>query len=322
MAQIFGRNTFVKAGEETTYGTAAGVTVSTRCYSMSLACEQDRSRKTDLSTSNGAFSESFFDGFKNCGGGLTIPCLYEGAGIYLKAALGSVTSSAGPAPYTHTYKADTTDLPSLTIQAQRGSNGMEEFKGCKISQLTLNANAGEEVTMELEIISQDANARAGSITSSFGSGKQLFHYEATNPNTMVMTPSSGPAINLTLNSFTLVLNNAVERKNQLGSKLTAEPEVADFRSAVLSVECYLLDNNIYTNFLDGTTYDIEITFSETGSSNTFKVKLFGAPISNYSDNIDTVGRLMRTFDLTGYSDSSNEAIEIEVVNTQASGIAN
>jgi hypothetical protein len=120
----------------------------------------------------------------------------------------------------------------------------------------------------------------------------------------------------------LVLNNAVERKNQLGSKLTAEPEVADFRSAVLSVECYLLDNNIYTNFLDGTTYDIEITFSETGSSNTFKVKLFGAPISNYSDNIDTVGRLMRTFDLTGYSDSSNEAIEIEVVNTQASGIAN
>ena len=322
MPQIFGRNTFVKAGEETTYGASASTPVSTRCYSMSLACVQERSRKTDLSTSNGAFSQSFFDGFKVCSGGITIPALYEGAGLYLKAALGDVaTTGAGPT-YTHTYTADTTDLPSLTIQAQRGSGSVEEFKGGLISQLTLNANAGEEVTMELEIIAQDANARSGTVTSSFGAGKQLFHYEAANPNTIVMTPASGPTINLTLNSFNLVLGNAVEAKNNLGSRLTSRPEISDFRSAVLNIECYLLDDDIYTNFLDGTTYDIVVTFSETGSANTFKVKLFGCPISDYSDSIDTVGRLMRSFTLTGYSDASNEAIEIEVVNTQASGIAN
>ena len=321
MPQIFGRNSFIKIGEEGTYGTlAASLTNSARVYSVSLARTQQRDRKTDLSTSNGAFSVSHFDIFEESGGSIEVPLRFDNAGTFLFAATGQTpTSTPDASLFVHEYKCGTTDMPSFSIVSQRGSGNAEQFLGCKVSQLEITGSAGEEIKMTLEVIAQTANTRSGTASPVYGSGNQAFHYEASS---MKVTPSSGGGtVNYDLINFTLTLNNSIERKNVLGSKLTAETEITDFKTVELSGECYQLNNSLYDLQLSGTPQDIEIEFSETGSNNYIKLYIYNAVISDFDDAIDTVGRLTQSFTFLGFADSTKEAMKIEIRNGNSSAIS-
>ena len=319
MPQIFGRNSFVNAGEEATYGTiCASFTNSARVYSISMARSQQRDRKTDLSTSDGAFSQNHFDIFEEAGGSLEIPLRYDNAGLFLYAACGQKATTADGSLFIHDYKCGTTDLPAITIQVQRGSGNREEFLGCKVQSMEITGAAGEEIKASFEVIAQTANTRSGSARATYGSGKQAFHYESS---AMQITPSAGGAtVNYKMINFTLTLNNAIERKNVLGSKLTEEPEVTDFRSVELSVECYQEDNTLYDLQLSGTPHDIVLEFVETGTNHYIKLTIHNAVITDFDDAIDTVGRLQQSMTFLGFSDSSNEALEIQVRNGNSNAI--
>ena len=178
----FGRGAFIKLGEESTYGTIAGAMgVDNRIISASFQKTQEKERKTHLSQSgSGGFQNGHFEAFLNCGGSIDLPLLYEGTGMLIKAAVGNVTTS-GSSPYEHSYipSADGS-VPSLSIALQRGTGSKEIFLGCKIASMNISGSAGEEITASFEIIAQDSQSRAAALTSSFGSGKQMFHYECGN----------------------------------------------------------------------------------------------------------------------------------------------
>tara|TARA_Y100001938_G_scaffold151173_1_gene246870 strand:- start:975 stop:1934 length:960 start_codon:yes stop_codon:yes gene_type:complete len=319
MAQIFGRNSFINAGEEGTYGTiCAAFQNSARLYSVSLARTQQRDRKADLSTSDGAFSQNHFDIFEEAGGAIEIPLRYDHAGLFLYAACGQKTTTPDGALFIHDYKCGTTDLPAISIQLQRGSGNRETFLGCKVQSMEISGAAGEEIKASFEIIAQSANTRSGTASPTFGDGKQAFHYESS---AMQITPSAGGAtVNYKLINFTLTLNNSIERKNVLGSKLTEEPEITDFRSVELSAECYQENDTLYDLQLSGTPHDIVIEFVETGTSNYIKLLIHNAVITDFDDAIDTVGRLTQSFTFLGFSDSSNEALEIQIRNDRNDSI--
>ena len=138
MAVLVGRQGFLNVGAETTWGTTAGsFPVYSRVNSIAISKSVTRVRKTNLSTSAANFQQTHFDSTSEVGGSVVLPLLYEGSGIFLKAALGDVSSTAGPAPFTHTYEPDL-DPPSLTIKANRGSGSaaVEEFTGMKISSMS------------------------------------------------------------------------------------------------------------------------------------------------------------------------------------------
>ena len=128
----FGRGAFIKIGEEGAYGTiAASMPVDNRIISASFQKTQEKERKTHLSQSgSGGFQNGHFQAFLNVGGTIELPLLYEGSGMLIKNAVGSVSSSAGPAPYVHTY-APSADgsISSLTIGLQRGTGKKEIFLG-------------------------------------------------------------------------------------------------------------------------------------------------------------------------------------------------
>jgi hypothetical protein len=322
MAQIFGRNSFVNTGVETPsdpYGTICpSFTNSARVYSVSLARSQQRDRKTDLSTSNGAFSQAHFDIFEEAGGSLEIPLRYDNAGVFLFAACGQHNTTPDSGDFIHDYTCGTTDLPTITLQLQRGSGNRENFLGCVVQSIEFSGAAGEEIKMSLEVIAKTADTRSSSGTATYGAGAQAFHYEAGN---MAITPSAGGAtVNYKLINFSLTLNNAIERKNVLGSKLTEKPEVTDFRSVELSAECYQEDNTLYDLQLSGTPHDIVIEFVKTGTNHYIKFTIHNAVITDFDDAIDTVGRLTQNFTFLGFSDSTNEALEIQIKNGNSSAI--
>ncbi len=312
MSLQFGRSGFIKLGEESSYGVAASLTVDSRIVSSSLAESQERVRKTFLSQSSAAFSQGHFDNFLVVGGSVELPLLYEGSGLLIKSALGSVsTSGAGP-NYTHTFAASAT-LPSLTVQLQRGTGSSEKFKGCMVQSISFSGAAGEEIMISVEFIAQDANTRSGAITPTFGSGSQVFHFEAG-------TLSFG-GNTYNVKSFECTIDNKLERRQVLGDKKTLEPAIADVREAMFNLTLEMEDDNLYNAQLADTTGDAVIAFTNSSSDSiTFTLK--NAYITDYSDPVSTFGALERSVTFIGESDSSNEAISIVIVNQQSSAIAN
>ena len=311
----FGRGAFIKIGEESTYGTIAGsMGVDNRIISASFQKTQEKERKTHLSQSgSGGFQNGHFEAFLNVGGSIDLPLLYEGSGILLKAAVGNATST-GSGPYEHLYvpSSDGT-VPSLSIGLQRGTGSKEIFLGCKVSSMTISGSAGEEITASFDIIAQDANARAAAYTSSFGSGRQMFHFECGE--------LSYNSATYAMKSFEFTLDNKLERRNVLGDKKTLEPVVSDVKDVTLSVTLEMEDNNLFDAYIAGTQSDVVFTLTNS-DSDACEITIRNCYITDYSDDINTFGAIERTMTFVGESDSSNEAIQIKITNQQASAIAN
>lgn len=318
MAVIYGRNTFVKTGVEgsATWGQASGSmhTNTNRVISTTLERQQQRDGRTHLSTSNGATRMGFFDTFEETGGNLTIPLYWDGTGMYLKAAIGDSTTTPAGSDYVHEYKSNTTDFISFTCELQRGSDttsGMEKFLGLKVASATINVEAGSEMTMSMELIGKTSDNRTSGITANYNTGvQQIYHYEAGgltwNGNTYYVR------------SMEISIDNKLERRNLLGSKLTYEPDSTDFREITMTCELDLEDNNLYNDMISGAESAAEIVFTKTGSSNTCGFRFQNAIITDYGDPISTVGRLTASVTFTALSTTTTEAFKVRLVNQNSS----
>tara|TARA_R110002110_G_scaffold288194_2_gene502665 strand:+ start:577 stop:1515 length:939 start_codon:yes stop_codon:yes gene_type:complete len=312
MAIEFGRQAYIAIGEETIWGTSVATTVENRVNSVSLSRSQERTRKSHLSSSSAAFQIDSYDGMESAGGSIELPVHYEGSGLLLKASLGSVAST-GVGPYVHTYT-PTLTIPSLTINNQRGSGKSEKFLGCKVATMSLSCEAGGELMGTWEIIAKTADTRSAALPSpTFGDGKEVVHHQAG-----LLTFNS---LTYSIRSFNLTLSNSQERRNNLGSKLTAEPQLSDIRSVELSVEADLDGDALYNSQLVGDVSDVFITFTNS-DSDSFEIRLRSAYLREYSDDVNTFGVLTRSMVWVGQGVSPNEAMEIKITNQDPTGIAN
>jgi len=317
MALLYGFNSFMRIGKESVYGTAqTATTQDIRIISGSLQTAQGIERKTHLSTPTSGMQAGTFQAFRTAGGSFDIPVHYDGIGVLLEAALGSVSSSGVSDPYTHTYSPDF-DLPSMTIQYQRGTgltNSMEQFTGCKVSSMSISCEAGQECTASFEIIGQDGATRTTDITASLPATDGVFHHEA---GSLTMGGSLTIA-SLDIISFELSLDNKLDRRNVLGSKLTGEPVITDVREVTLSITADVTDNSILADQLAQNSGDVYIEFTRTADTNhKFKILLTSAIIDDYSDPVTAYGRVQRTFTLRGIASSVNNGLTITVINANS-----
>ncbi len=310
MALEFGRSAFIKYAEETTYGTPVSTTISNRVTSVSLSRSQERERTTHLSQSAAAFAVATFDAFEQAGGSVEMPVFYRGLGLLIKAATGATIVTTGSNPYTHVFE-PTTDLSSLTIEFQRGTGSSEKFEGCMVSTMSISCEAGAEASASVEFIAETAATRTTAITPSFGTGAQVFHHQAGtlsyNSNTY------------TVRSFEFSLDNKLERVNNLGSKLTGQPQISDVREVMITCTLDLEDNNLYNSQLAGDSSDVELAFTSGTDSITFLLR--NAEIVDYSDDVTSFGRIERTVTFMGIA-GSNTAFKITMINDDSTGIGN
>lgn len=313
MALQFGRSAFIKYEQESVYGTAVTTTISNRVTSVTLSRSQERERTTHLSQSDAAFAVATFDAFEVTGGSVEMPVFYKGMGQLLKSAIGGTPATTGAGPYTHVFE-PTTVLPSLTIDFQRGTGSSEKFEGCMISTMTISCEAGAEATASFEFIAETAQARTGAITPTFGDGAQVFHHQAGtlsyNSNTY------------TVRSFEFSIDNKLERVNNLGSKLTGQPQISDVRECTISCTLDVEDNNLYNSQLAGDQSDVSLTFTAGADSLTFLLR--NAKITEYSDDVTSFGRTERSVTFYGLADLSaaETAFKLTMINDNANATSN
>ena len=320
MSILFAQNSFLRVGEESSWGTEqATTTQDIRIISSTLQLVQERERTTHLSVPTSGMQSGTFEGFRNAGGAIDIPAYYDGIGVLIKAALGSLATTRGSAPYTHTYTPAST-LPSLTIQFQRGTNlndSREDFLGMKVNTMTISAEAGSEMTISFDLIGKDADTRTTNIASDFPAHDEILHFEA---GSLSLGSSFSPT-SLDIRSFELTLSNAIDRRNLLGSKLTGEPVFTDLREVTMSVTCDVTDNTLYNASLTGTTDDVSLQFTRTAdATHHFKMTLSNATIEDYNDNITAFGRVERTFTFRGTANATNAGLTIEIKNASSNGL--
>ena len=312
MSVLFGRGTFAKLATESTYGSSDPFkTNAIRVIDASLQSTQQRDGRSNLTTSDGAVRKGFFDVFKEAGGSLSVPVYYEGSTLLLKAMVGSLATTGGPTNFTHKIKSSTTDLDSFSLGLSRGSdaNGYEVFSGCKIASGSISMAAGEEMVLSCEIIAQDSAARASAPTPTYNATqKQVYHYEVT-------TDLTFNSVTYKVRSFELSIENSLERRNVLGSKLSLSPDVTDYRTITLTVELDATSNALYNAMLDGTESSCVMKVTETGGTNYIEFALKNSIITDYSDPISTVGRLSQSVTFTALASSTTEALQIELQNT-------
>tara|TARA_B100000035_G_C21018104_1_gene562875 strand:- start:412 stop:1371 length:960 start_codon:yes stop_codon:yes gene_type:complete len=318
MSILFAQNSFLKIAEESTWGNAITTSVFVKLISSTLQVTQERERRTHLSVPTSGMLSGTFEGFRNAGGSLEIPAYYDGIGLFIKAALGSVATTGSSPLFTHTYT-PAEDQPSLTIDFQRGSNlanSMEKFTGVKISTMTISAEAGSEMTCSFDVLAKDGATRASNITFTAPTFDQVYHYEAGD-----LTLGGTLSIStLAIRSFELTLDNKLDRRNLLGSKLTGEPVPTDVREVTMSITCDVTDNTLYNDSLDGNSGDVSIEFTRSAeTTHRFKIILDNATIEDYNDNITAFGRVERTFTIRGYGSASDAGLTIEIKNASSSG---
>ena len=179
--------------------------------------------------------------------------------------------------------------------------------------MNISGSAGEEITASFEIIAQDSQTRAAALSSSFGSGKQMFHFECGN--------LSYSGNNFAMKSFEFTLDNKLERRNVLGDKKTLEPVVSDVKDVTLSVTLEMEDNLLFDNFIAGTQSDAEFTLTNS-DGDACEITIRNAYVVDYDDPINTFGPIERSMTFVGESDAVDEAIQIKITNQQSSAIAN
>ena len=314
MAILFGHSAFIQLGKEGSWGNAATLNIDNRINSVALAQTQERNRKANLSVPASGMLGEVFDGFTLVEGSIEMPLYYQGQGLIFELAFGTITTTGSGAPYTHTFTPNIT-LPSATIGVQRGSglsNQYEKFIGCKISSLSISAEAGGEMTASIDFIGKNALTRATNETSSFGTGASILHFHAG-------TLEFGGA-SYNVRSMTYTINNNLERRNVLGSKLTAEPAVGDVREALLDVTLDIENDNLHLAFMNATQGDATIQFT-SGSTN-IKFIVTNSLITEFADPVNAFGRVEQSMTFTGLADSSNTGGKVILVNADATGIAN
>ena len=322
MAIQFGRNAYIQVGKnvESTYGDGGtGFDIDNRIFSCSLLKVQNREQVTHLTSSDGGFARTQFAVSTEVTGTIELPLFYEGTGCWLKYGIGSVSSSAGPAPFVHTFS-PVIALPSFGAKFQRGTGGSEWFKGLMVSTLGISCSAGEEARLTVELIGQDSAARAGSLGApTFGTGSQVLHNQAESA-ALRYTPDGGTLQTYTIRSFDFLCDNKLERRDRLGSLTTASPDSADLKEVTISIVAEMEDEVIYNHQLDGTSGELQIIFQS--GTDELKIKLHNAVVMSYEDTVSSVGRLERNFSFKGFASSSGEAFSVQVHNASADPISN
>jgi len=242
-----------------------------------------------------------------------MPVQYRGLGLLIQMALGDI-STTGADPYTHVFTPDIA-LPSATIEVQRGSgitNQMEKFVGVKVSSLSITCEAGGEMTATVEFIGKTSDARAASISPTFGTGTSVLHFHAGQ--------LSFDSNNYDVRSFTFTITNNLERRDLLGSKQTAEPAIGDVRTITLEASLDVENDTLQTAYIGGTQSNVTLNF--TSGSEQIQFDLTNALITEHSDPVTAFGRVERTVTFTGLADSSNVGGQITLINDDSTGIGN
>ncbi len=312
-----GRGAAHGLGEESTYGTPVSRTNWLRVNSSDIARNIVRNYRPGLvGVAGGINRRRTVSGATEAGGPAEYVFAYEGCGILLKHAMGTV-SSTGTGPYTHTYTID--DLPTgLTLEdIQSGDSGsvMQLAEGGKINRLALRfPGPSDAALIGVDYLFEDIAAFASAGTPTYGAGD----LEAIGHQLGQLGWNGN---NYDLLSLEMVIDNKLTRRNKLGSRLTKEPTRSDFVEVIWRGEIEWENNNAITDYRSEIQGDVTATATGTGNHSA-AFTLHNANMWSLSKPINTAGVIRQRFEFRGLDDGTDEGFKAVVINDDATGITN
>lgn len=136
---------------ETTYGSDPATPAALVMPVNSIGLAADRSKNSPATLTGSRHPVIPWDGNLDVGGPLVVPVDYTAFGYWLKAMMGSPTTS-GLGPYDHEFKPGNTQ-PSLVLEKQfQDIAKYWKYNGCKVSRWSMSLGGDEELVANLDII--------------------------------------------------------------------------------------------------------------------------------------------------------------------------
>lgn len=310
-----GVNSCVMIGEESTWGTAVSRTHSYRLMSSSLRRVVDKAARETLYEGSGLVSRKRFIRADKVEGSITFLATFHAMGVWLKHALWGTPGTTGPSGgyYTHTYTLGASaPTGGLTIEIVQGGGSAIVYEGCRISKLTAKLAAAGVMEVTVDIIGETSGAPTSAGTPTFTTTEtELEHYMA---GTIGWNSDT-----YTAKSIELAIDNKLEPRQLLGSKLTKDPKPTALRTISFSADMEYESDDPQTDYTGDTESDL--VFAVTSGTFSLTITVHNAYLTKDEIGIDQHGPLGEAVAWMGQSDATDKGISIVVVNTQSSAVA-
>lgn len=314
-ASYFGRNAFAafaKEADGSAYGTAnTSYTVRRPIVSCSMLRQVEKVPRANLFVAGACgVRKGHYLASDKATGSIELEATYDNCGYFFHELFGASSSSAGT-PNTHTYTL--ADLPAqgvgasaqrgTTMALQRGTGQVEIFEGVTFNTGTLSVAAGAHMSLSMDMIAETSGARTTAITYTEPTRENLvLHHETT---------SAGLAWNsqnFDLVDFEFKIENGMADRMRLGSLLTKQPVISDYRSISMTVTFETDDPNGYATYLSDAQSDAVVTFNNGASAGAEREMVFSlnaAYIESYTDEVTETGLILASVTFRAEGDGAS-----------------
>jgi hypothetical protein len=317
-ANYFGRNAFVafaKEADGSVYGTAnTSWDVRRPFVSCSMLRQIEKVPRANLMVAGAAgLRKSHYSAKDAATGSIELEQTYDGCGYFLHELFGasSTTDPGGGAPKVHTYTL--ADLPAVgvgsslqrgtTMGLQRGTGQVEVFEGVVFTGGSMSVASGAHMALSMDMIAETSSARTTAITFS----------EPTNDNLVLHHETTAAGLawnsqNFDLVDFEFKIENGMAERMRLGSLVTKQPVISDFRSISMTVTFETDDVQGYAEYLADQASDAVVTFNNgasSGDEREISFSLNAAYIESYTDEITETGLVLASVTFRAEGDGSS-----------------
>lgn len=314
-ASYFGRNAFAAFAKEvdgSVYGTAnTSYTVRRPIVSCSMLRQIEKVPRANLFVAGAhGLRKGHYIAKDAVTGSIELEATYDNCGYFIHELMGA-SSTAGGTPNTHTYTL--ADLPAVgvgasnqrgtTMALQRGTGQVEVFEGVTFNNGTLSVASGAHMSLSMDMIAETSSARTTAITYSEPTYESLIlHHETT---------SAGLAWNsqnFDLVDFEFKIENGMADRMRLGSLVTKQPVISDYRGITMTVSFETDDPQGYAAYLADTSSDAVVTFNNSGASGAEREIVFSlnaAYVESYTDEITETGLILASVTFRAEGDGTS-----------------
>lgn len=255
---------------------------------------------------------------------VTLFCTFQSMGLFFKHALGGTPSTTGAsAPYTHTVLTAMTLPTGLTVEVNLGNSGESYvYVGAMIASMSIELMSADVFRVKLKLIAKTATRDSSPTSASFVAGRDM---QADHRSFTSLTWGSLTAWTDIVRKVTLMIDNSLSRRQNLGSAMTARPVLSDFAKFTMDVELDFQTGGAVLTAIsatDGTPADAVLLVTDpTTANNTITVTLHGAYVtSSKLGEVAGPGLLVDTLTLRGQSYGSDAGIAIVYTNAASSAL--
>jgi hypothetical protein len=155
----------------------------------------------------------------------------------------------------------------------------------------------------MDMIAETSAARTTAITFSDPTNDNLvLHHETT------AAGLAWNSQNFDLVDFEFKIENGMSERMRLGSLVTKQPVISDYRSISMTVSFETDDANGYAAYLADTASDAVVTFNNGGSSGAEREMVFSlnaAYVESYTDEVTETGLILASVTFRAEGDGSS-----------------